>query len=147
MYFNLIAFRTEFGHPDVAIMLTQLSYYYSGLSNEELEECFVRLNMVQNKEREFASWMNQIPVARNIDPSIRDFNSLNLTDFTQKNEILFPALRRNRLVVDFWLSQTVFPKESRAFEKKLVCTAWDLCPKSFKNPVTGNNAVVIEFVF
>lgn len=32
--------RTEFGHPDMAIILTQISYYYSGLSDSQLMECF-----------------------------------------------------------------------------------------------------------
>lgn len=32
--------RIEFGHPDVAILLSQLSYYYSGLTDEQMEHCF-----------------------------------------------------------------------------------------------------------
>jgi hypothetical protein len=116
-------------------MLTLLSYYYSGLSDAQLEECFVRLSLLSNKEREYSSWITAIPEPR--DPTIENFSSVNLSDFKQKSEKLFPALRRNARVIDFWLSQVVFPKESRTFEKKLVCTAWDLCAESFKNPVTG----------
>lgn len=40
---DVAAEMTEFGHPDVAICLTQLSYYYSGLFWMEL--CFLRSNM------------------------------------------------------------------------------------------------------
>ena len=40
----LLADRTEFGHPDVALVLTQLSYYYSGLNDSQLIQCFNRLS-------------------------------------------------------------------------------------------------------
>ena len=30
--------RTEFGHVDVAILFTLLSYYYSGLTDEQIDE-------------------------------------------------------------------------------------------------------------
>jgi Protein of unknown function (DUF3645)./Protein of unknown function (DUF3638). len=40
--------RSEFGHPEVAIALTCLSYYYSGLSEEQLGLCFERLLMLDN---------------------------------------------------------------------------------------------------
>ncbi|CAF5042587.1 unnamed protein product, partial [Rotaria sp. Silwood1] len=41
---DVVADRTEFGHPDVAFVLTQLSYYYSGLNDQQLIQCFNRLN-------------------------------------------------------------------------------------------------------
>ena len=37
---DVVADRTEFGHPDVALVLTQLSYYYSGLSDEQMTPMF-----------------------------------------------------------------------------------------------------------
>ena len=30
--------RADFGHPDVAIVLTHLSYYYSGLEGKQVKE-------------------------------------------------------------------------------------------------------------
>ncbi|CAF2635454.1 unnamed protein product [Rotaria sp. Silwood2] len=45
---DVVADRTEFGHPDVALVLTQLSYYYSGLNNSQLSQCFKRLNEEEN---------------------------------------------------------------------------------------------------
>ncbi|OXA45049.1 hypothetical protein Fcan01_20248 [Folsomia candida] len=128
--------RTEFGHPDVAILLTQLSYYYSGLSDEELEECFYSLDFVTNKEEEYASWIREIR-PEFVHQSIQNLSGVNLSDVQQKQTHLFPFLRRNMVVVDFYLGKIVFPKESRTFEKKLVCSAWDLCSEDATLPVTG----------
>ncbi|CAF5095286.1 unnamed protein product, partial [Rotaria sp. Silwood1] len=41
---NVVVDRTEFGHPDVSLVLIQLSYYYAGLSNSQLFQYFNRLN-------------------------------------------------------------------------------------------------------
>ncbi len=50
--------RTEFGHPDVALVLTQLSYYYSGLDNKQLTQCFDRLNQEENNlETIYDQWI------------------------------------------------------------------------------------------
>lgn len=40
-------------------------------------------------------------------------------------------------VIDFWLSNVVFSQELKMFEKKLMCTAWDLCSDQYKHCVTG----------
>ncbi|CAF3327500.1 unnamed protein product [Rotaria sp. Silwood2] len=41
---DVAANNTEFGHPDIAIVLTQPFYYYNGLTNEQMLECFKRLS-------------------------------------------------------------------------------------------------------
>ncbi|CAF2993351.1 unnamed protein product [Rotaria sp. Silwood2] len=55
-YRDVVADRTEFGHPDVALVLTQLSYYYSGLNNSLLSQCF---NLLNGEEPDPASIYNQ----------------------------------------------------------------------------------------
>jgi hypothetical protein len=44
--------RAEFGHPDVAIALTCLSYYYGGLSSDQLLLCFELLTKLDDPEME-----------------------------------------------------------------------------------------------
>jgi hypothetical protein len=114
--------RTEFGHPDVAIVLTQLSYYYSGLSDAQLEHVFVLLYLEPDPHAVFESW-------RNLSEShkVPCLSGVNLNDVFQKTELLFPTLRRNVRVVDFWLSRVVFPHESKQFGWKVGCSPWDLC--------------------
>jgi len=131
---DMPAKRTEFGHPDVGILRTQLSYYYSGLKDEDIQVCFDRLSADPNKEDIYASWIR--PLGERADASIRDYNGVNLTNFEQRNQV-FQILRRNIHVIDFWLSKVIFPSESRVFEKKLICTPWDLVSDEFRDPVTG----------
>ncbi|CAF4557907.1 unnamed protein product, partial [Rotaria magnacalcarata] len=45
---DVAAENTEFGHPDVGLVLTQISYYYSGLSDLQLRQCFDRLSQNEN---------------------------------------------------------------------------------------------------
>lgn len=40
-------------------------------------------------------------------------------------------------VIDFWLIIFVFPSEAKSFEKKLMCTAWDLCNENMQYLTTG----------
>ena len=45
--------RADFGHPDVAIVFTCLSYYYGGLRNEDLTFCFTLLFKLDNPVLEY----------------------------------------------------------------------------------------------
>lgn len=45
--------------------------------------------------------------------------------------------RHNMNAIDFWLSNVVYVHEAKIFEKKLMCTAWDLCSDHFQRLVTG----------
>ena len=45
--------RADFGHPDVAIAFTCLSYYYGGLRNEDLTLCFTLLFKLDNPVLEY----------------------------------------------------------------------------------------------
>ncbi|CAL8134338.1 unnamed protein product [Orchesella dallaii] len=134
---DVAAERTEFGHPDMAIVLTQLSYYYSGLDDEQLYEAFAILKKLTGPEKVYNGWMKAIPETKNINDSIKTYRGMNLLDYEQRNNHLFPILRKHKLVIDFWLENVVFPKESKQFPGKLVMNAWDLCYEKQKHPTTG----------
>ena len=74
----------------------------------------------------YEKWIQSIH-KKLIDPSIRTYSGVNLDDPKQRDELLFPLFRYNMHVIDFWLSNVVFSHELKIFEKKLMCTAWDLC--------------------
>ncbi|KAF8526592.1 hypothetical protein BU17DRAFT_62083 [Hysterangium stoloniferum] len=118
------ALRSEFGHPDVIIVLTCLSYYYGGLTNSQLETTFKHLFKTDNPEVRYQSWVksreNDIPKA------LHTLRGLNLEDPDLRNNKIFPALRLNKAVIDFYLSEYVFPREAKEFPKKLTTNAWDL---------------------
>lgn len=132
---DVCAENTEFGHPDVAIAFTYLSYYYSGLTDEQLSNCFETLSKFSNSDDKYKEWIADIPSHR-VDKSIRTYSGINLSDSNQRL-LLFTLLRYNMNVIDFWLSNVVFPREAKQFNGKMMCTAWDLCSEDNKNVVTG----------
>jgi hypothetical protein len=131
--------RTEFGHPDMAIVLTQLSYYYSGLSDDQLLQCFDYLNLKQQKTNPvevYASWLKTVPDNK-IVASVKSYTGINLDDYNQKTKQLFPMLRKAKIVIDFWLSTFVYPKESKQFPGKMTCTTLDLSSQTHRLLTTG----------
>lgn len=71
------------------------------------------------------------------DASIETYSRVNLDDAYQFDNLLFPLLRYNMHVIDFWLSKVVFSHEAKSFEKKLMCTAWDLVSERYDHRCTG----------
>ena len=122
----------EFGHPDVAIALTCLSYYYAGLTKEQVLQCFGLLAKLDNPNMEYDEWVrsgNDIPV------SLRQINGVNTDDETQV-ENLVKLFSGNTKVIDFYLSQVVFPRAAKEFPHKLSTSAWDLV-EAKSNVTTG----------
>lgn len=127
------AVKAEFSHPDVAITLTCLSYYYGGLTESDLEVCFRNLYKSDNPPMEYERWLKGVPTSNE---SFKRLNGINLLDKEQwKNEIV-PMFRYNKSVIDFYLSGVVFPKEAKEFDHKLSTSSWDIAAeKSY--PTTG----------
>ncbi|KAF8492811.1 hypothetical protein F5888DRAFT_1795530 [Russula emetica] len=125
--------RAEFGHPDVAITLTCLSYYYGGLSKDQLLLCFELLTKLDDPEMEYDHW---VELGHDLPAAMRQLNGVNTKDNTQVVEILVPLFSRNKRVVDFYLSQVVFARAAREFPSKLPTSAWDLVEDK-KNIITG----------
>jgi len=131
------AIRAEFSHSCMALMLTQLAYYHSGLTNGQVNDCFARLLRldVAAAEAEYDRWVaalagdaaaSLIIACPPVPPSVRTLAGVNLSDHGQRSA-LFPLLRRNMAVIDFWLNQAVFPVEARVFPSRLSVSSWDLC--------------------
>jgi hypothetical protein len=125
--------RAEFGHPDVAIALTCLSYYYDGLTKDQLHLCFDLLAKLDDGKTEYDHW---VELEQDIPKALRQLNGVNTEDETQVDKYLVPMLSRNKRVVDFYLSQVVFPRAAREFPSKLPTSAWDLVEDK-KNITTG----------
>ncbi|KAK7031604.1 hypothetical protein R3P38DRAFT_2521728 [Favolaschia claudopus] len=117
------AMRAEFGHPDMIIVLTCLSYYYGGLTDEQLNTCFKLILNSDNPDAQYEYWVKAI---NDLPPSLSTLRGLNLDDLDQKINYIFPLLRLNKAVIDFYLAECVFPKAAREFPHKLTTNAWDL---------------------
>ncbi|KAI6044141.1 hypothetical protein EDC04DRAFT_3087684 [Pisolithus marmoratus] len=120
--------RAGFGHPDVAIVLTCLSYFCGGLDREQLMLCFERLLMLDNPDQEYELWVCDCP---EVHANLRQFNGVNTQSLDQWNQYLFPMISQNQSTIDFYLSQVVFPKEVKEFPSKLSSCRWDIAEERF----------------
>jgi hypothetical protein len=126
--------RSEFSHPDVIIVLTSLTYYYGGLSDEELFDCFDHLLKSDQADVEYGEWV------RTADPDLpgafRQLVGINIKDRFQCVQHVFPALSFSKNVVDYFLAHLVFPKEMKQFPHKLSASGWDIGQVK-SQPTTG----------
>ncbi|KAK6866259.1 hypothetical protein PG995_002787 [Apiospora arundinis] len=125
--------RAEFSHPDVAIFLTCLSYYYSGLDCEELLVAFERLKQDDQSQPEYHIWTLSAP---KLPVAFHELVGVNLRDKVQFATEVFPHLRYSKGAIDYFLSKTVFAREMKEFPSKLSTSGWDL-GKIKKHPTTG----------
>lgn len=127
------ALRSEFSHVDITIILTCLSYYYEGLSDEQLFLSFGELNNIDNADGEYDSWVSKI---EDLPEAFRNLSGVNLRDQPQCTIELFPYLRRSKSVIDFYMSTLVFPKQMKEFPNKLSSSGWDIA-RSTNHSMTG----------
>ncbi|CAF2057649.1 unnamed protein product [Rotaria magnacalcarata] len=86
--------RTEFGHPDVALILTHLSYYSSVLNDQQLLKCFHRLSEEKDPTLIYDQWISYDEKDQ-ISSSIQEWKSVNLRHNQQRIHFLFPTFRNN----------------------------------------------------
>ncbi|OCK74911.1 hypothetical protein K432DRAFT_447027 [Lepidopterella palustris CBS 459.81] len=124
------ALRAEFSQPEVVVVLTCLSYYYRGLMDSELFRTFEHLLVSEQRQDEYDNWRSSSP--SNLPP----LDCVNIKDTEQCIKEIFQHLRYVKIVIDYYLSNIVFPKEMREFPKKLSASGWDLTGARMQ-PVTG----------
>jgi len=95
--------------------------------------CFNLLAALDNPEMEYENW---VKLGQDFPADLRQLDGVNVEDETQMDEFLMPLFSRNKGVVDFYLSQRVFPRDAREFPSKLPTSAWDLVEKK-RNVTTG----------
>ncbi|KAF2655413.1 hypothetical protein K491DRAFT_427015 [Lophiostoma macrostomum CBS 122681] len=110
----------EWGHPDVAIILTTLSFYYQGLNVGQLKQAFEQLFKSDEPSIEYEKWATS-----DLPDRLRDYNAINVEDNFQLR-VLHDHVRYNAFLIDFYLNNFVFPKHARQFKTKLQASGWDL---------------------
>lgn len=128
------AVSAEFGHPDVAVALTCLSYYHAGLSHMQIRKSFELLSKSDDPSLEYSQW---IKYCSELPDHLRSWHSINLEDDQQFYDKLFPALRYSKKLADFFMSNVVFPKEGKEFDEKLSTSGWDIVTKKGPHITTG----------
>ncbi|KAL2814860.1 hypothetical protein BDW59DRAFT_167000 [Aspergillus cavernicola] len=115
--------RSEFSHPDVVIVLTCLSYYYNGLSDDDLFLAFHHLVTSDQADTEYERWVDDAP---GLAHAYRHLVGINLEDRHHCLQHIFPSLRLSKRAVDYFLAHLVFPKEMKEFPSKLSASGWDI---------------------
>ncbi|KAN0079871.1 hypothetical protein V8E55_009437 [Tylopilus felleus] len=123
--------NTQFGHPDLTITLMCLSYYYSGLSNEQLKVSFEIL----------------VRVSAGV-PSRTQRNQLEVIGTLGHRHI--PALRLEHSSYRFLPRKSGVPKRSekkKEFPWKMSASSWDLGERRTKLITEGKpNARVLAYL-
>ncbi|CAG8973653.1 hypothetical protein HYALB_00002219 [Hymenoscyphus albidus] len=127
------AARAEFSHPDVTIVLTCLSYYYGGLSDQQIRSSLEVLLQSDHAQEEYERWVEDAP---GLPRPFRHITSINLSNARQCSQEVFPPLRFARGVINFYLSAIVFPTEMKEFPSKLSSSGWDIAREK-SHPTTG----------
>lgn len=109
-------------HPDVAILLTCISFYYSGLELPQLQQSLEQVLRSDNPSSEYDRLMES---AKSIPNSLRSWNAINLDDEFQTQE-LWRHLRYSMVVIDYYLNNFVFPRHAKQFQRKLQASGWDI---------------------
>ena len=129
---------TQFGHPDITILLTCLSYYYIGLSEEQLRMTFKTLLNQDNPTTEYAVWVQDCG-PRSLPSSLQNLREFNLGSSEQWDNHIFPIFAYNQAAINFYLSRFVFPREAKEYPQKLATSSWDLAEKR-ELPITGERS-------
>ena len=121
--------RSEFGHPDCAIFLTLLSYFYDGLSRSELREAFETLLLCDEsiQESHYDVWFN-LSYQRMQPEERAAVQRVSMVDLSNDNqlEVLHDYYHMNFETIAFWVCHCLFPSETSQYPQKLLANAWHL---------------------
>jgi len=112
----------DWGHPDVLLILTVLSFYFQGLHLLQLKQS---LELVLRSDDPGSEYDQLTKDALSLPSTLRVWTAVNLDDQTQCT-ILLRHLSHNMAVIDYYLNNVVFPQHAKQFVQKLVTSGWDL---------------------
>jgi hypothetical protein len=112
---------SEYGHPDVAILLTCISFYSAGLSYEQFRQALKRVLTSEDAASEYEKWTSESVLP----PYLQHWSLVNLDDESQLRS-LWRYLYRVQVVADYYMNNFVFPLHARQFTIKLQASAWDI---------------------
>jgi hypothetical protein len=114
--------QAEFGHPDAAILLTCLSFYYSGLDQIQFGVGLRHVLASHDPSSEYDRWTS---TCNTLPENLQRWNAVNVDDQGQVED-LWKHLRHNVKVLDHYMNHFVFPVHAKQFDVKLQASGWDL---------------------
>ncbi|KAI0116069.1 hypothetical protein F4776DRAFT_319624 [Hypoxylon sp. NC0597] len=128
--------QSEFGHPDVAILFTCLSFYYTGLTAKQFRQGLQHVLQADDPAMQYELWISG---CHSLPEVLRHWNAINIDDGGQMEE-MWQHLRLDRAVINYYMNHFVFPAHARQFNTKLQASAWDiplLCGERSRAKTTG----------
>ncbi|KAB5582293.1 hypothetical protein GE09DRAFT_1197755 [Coniochaeta sp. 2T2.1] len=136
---------SEWGHPDVSILFTCLSFYYQGISMSHLKQALQHLLKSDDPASEYDSWTS----SWSFPDSLRNWTSINIDDEGQLHDV-WVAVRLRVVVINYFLNNFVFPLYAKQFKVKIQASGWDISllgcdtrvkegPKSLTTGFSGTN--------
>ena len=130
--------RSDFGHPDIALTFTTLSYYYDGLSDEQVLKAFARLQDLGREAQGalYGQWYAlSLPLMEEKEATGLDMVSkIDLTNEVQKAQLI-KHYRLNVETINFWLAELVLPVEMEQYPQRLIANGWHLSDNPRRRPV------------
>ncbi|KAK4234701.1 hypothetical protein C8A03DRAFT_18447 [Achaetomium macrosporum] len=114
--------QSEWGHPDVSILFTCLTFYYDGLQEDQLRQALARVLKSDDPSTEYDKWLQN---SESVPASLRTWNTINVEDKGQVHDI-WQAVRYRVVVIDYFLNNFVFPRHAKQFKVKLQSSGWDI---------------------
>ncbi|KAK6835101.1 hypothetical protein PG987_009795 [Apiospora arundinis] len=123
--------QSEYGHCDVAILLTCLSFYHGGLNQTQTREAIEQVLKSDDPASLYEKWIDET-----LPQYLRDWRSLNVDDPQQLAQI-WTCVRYRIPVIDYYLNTFVFPRHAKQFKVKIQSNGWDLPLVSSRSGVGG----------
>jgi hypothetical protein len=114
--------QSEWGHPDVAILFTCLTFYYDGIDESQLRLALARVLKSDDPSTDYDKWVQS---SDNFPASVRAWNTVNIDDDAQVRDV-WKAVRYQVVVIDYFLNNFVFPRHAKQFRVKLQSSGWDV---------------------
>ncbi|KAK8250072.1 hypothetical protein IWZ00DRAFT_531073 [Phyllosticta capitalensis] len=120
----------EWGHPDIQILFTCLSFYFAGLAPNQLRESLQSILKSDDPSAEYEIWAESTV---SLPGPLREWNMINVDDEAQLLE-LWRHFRYSVVVIEYYLNHSVFPKHAKQFQTKIQASGWDI---TFFDPVSS----------
>ncbi|KAI8839984.1 hypothetical protein BJ741DRAFT_677323 [Chytriomyces cf. hyalinus JEL632] len=134
--------RAEFSHPDIVILLTSLSFFYVGLTNDQVKAAISFLLTLAKGSQEYyyTRWFQcvQSELTEDEADSISKVEKIDLTN-SSKVELVCRTFSKSAKVISFWLEKCVFPTDTQHYSKRIGSSAWNLASGSHVVGFSGTN--------
>ncbi|KAI1454605.1 hypothetical protein F4805DRAFT_306772 [Annulohypoxylon moriforme] len=121
--------QSEFGHVDVAILLTTLAFYYCGINISQTRQALEAVLKSDDPASEYDKWTED----EDFPDYLRDWHSINVDDSQQMSQI-WNSVRFKVPVIDYFMNNFVFPPHAKQFKVRLQSNGWDIALPSHTQP-------------